>query len=101
MAWDFVRFAALDPANSLQWSVTAGALPALRANGEGAAAEQLVARHPHFGAWLPLLPLAQPEGVLADRDRVWRDVTYPRLLTFLQGGATLEETLAAIEAATP
>ncbi|MBP6789286.1 MAG: extracellular solute-binding protein [Candidatus Promineofilum sp.] len=101
VAWDFVRFATLDPANSLQWSVTAGALPALRANGEGAAAEQLVAGVPQFAAWLPLLPLAQPEGVLADRDRVWRDVTYPRLLTFLQGGATLEETLAAIEAATP
>ena len=84
-----------------QWSVTAGALPALRANGEGAAAEQLVAGVPQFAAWLPLLPLAQPEGVLADRDRVWRDVAYPRLLTFLQGGATLEETLAAIEAATP
>jgi multiple sugar transport system substrate-binding protein len=97
VAWDFVRFATLDPANSLQWSVTAGALPALQANGEGAAAEQLVARVPQFAAWLPLLPLAQSEGASADRDRVWRDVTYPRLLTFLQGGATLEETLAAID----
>lgn len=97
VAWDFVRFAALDPANSLNWSLTAGALPALRANGEGAAAGQLLAQYPQFAAWLPLLPLAQPEGELADR--VWRDVAYSRLLTFLQGGATPEETLAAIDAA--
>ncbi len=97
VAWDFVRFAALDPANSLQWSLSAGALPALRANGEGAAAEQLLARYPQFGPWLPLLPLGQHEGVFADRDRVWHDVTYTRLLTYLQGGATLEETLAAID----
>jgi ABC-type glycerol-3-phosphate transport system substrate-binding protein len=95
VAWDFVRFATLDPTNSLQWSLTAGTLPALRANGEGAAAEQLLARAPQFAAWLPLLPLAQPNGVA---DRVSRDVVYPRLLTFLQGGATAEETLAAIEA---
>lgn len=99
VAWDLVRFATIDPTTSLQWSVTAGALPALRVNGEGAAAEQLLARYAQFGAWLPLLPLAQSEGISADR--VWRDVTYPRLLTFLQGGATLEETLTAIEAAAP
>lgn len=97
VAWDFIRFATLDPATSLQWSLTAGALPALQANGQGAAGEQLVARVPQFAAWLPLLPLAQSEGALADRDRVWHDFTYPRLLTFLQGGATLEETLAAID----
>ena len=29
VAWDFVRFAALDPANAATWSQTAGALPAL------------------------------------------------------------------------
>ena len=69
----------------------------MQANGQGAAGEQLVARVPQFAAWLPLLPLAQSEGALADRDRVWHDFIYPRLLTFLQGGATLEETLAAID----
>ena len=94
MAWDFVRFAALDPANAAAWSQTAGALPALR---EGAAAEQLVARHPLLAAWLPLLPAAQPAGTFAERDRAWRDVTYPRLLAFLQGAATAEATLAAIQ----
>ena len=97
VAWDFVRFAALDPANAAAWSQAAGALPALRAAGEGAAAEQLVARHPLLGAWLPLLPVAQHAGAFADRDRAWRDVTYPRLLAFLQGAATAEATLAAIQ----
>ncbi len=97
VAWDFVRFAALDPANAATWSQTAGALPALRAAGEGAAAEQLVARQPLLAAWLPLLPTAQHAGTFADRDRAWRDVTYPRLLAFLQGAATPEATLAAIQ----
>ena len=97
VAWDFVRFAALDPANAATWSQAAGALPALRAAGEGAAAEQLAARHPLLAAWLPLLPAAQPAGTFADRDRAWRDVTYPRLLAFLQGAATPEDTLAAIQ----
>ena len=98
VAWDFARFVTLDPANSLQWSLAAGALPALRANGEGAAAQQLVARYPHLAAWLLLLPGAQHEGHFPERDRLWREITYPHLLTFLQGGATLEETLAAIDA---
>lgn len=97
VAWDFVRFAALDPANAAAWSQAAGALPALRAAGEGAAAEQLIARHPLLAAWLPLAPAAQHAGLFADRDRAWRDVTYPRLLAFLQGAATPEATLAAIQ----
>ena len=97
VAWDFVRFATLDPANAAAWSQATGALPALRAAGEGAAAEQLIARHPLLAAWLPLAPAAQHTGAFADRDRAWRDVTYPRLLAFLQGASTPEETLAAIQ----
>ncbi len=97
VAWDFARFAALDPANAAAWSQAAGELPALRAAGEGTAAEQLVARHPLLAAWLPLLPAAQYAGTFADRDRAWRDVTYPHLLAFLQGAATPEATLAAIQ----
>jgi len=96
-AWDFVRFAALDPANAVQWNLATGTLPALRANGEGAAAEQLVAQFPYFGPFLQVMPFAQYEGAFPDRDLVWYEITYPRILTFLQGNATLQETLETIE----
>ena len=97
VAWDFIRFAALDPANAVQWNLQTGTLPALRANGEGAAAEQLVAEFPYFGPFLQVLPFAQYEGNFHDRDLVWYEITYPRILTFLQGNATLEETLETID----
>mgnify|MGYP003599517595 CR=1 FL=1 len=97
VAWDFIRFAALDPANAVQWNLQTGTLPALRANGEGAAAEQLVAEFPYFGPFLQVLPFAQYEGNFPDRDLVWYEITYPRILTFLQGNATLEETLETID----
>lgn len=98
VAWDFVRFAALEPANAAAWTQAAGALPALRANGEGDAAQQLAAAQPALGPLLPLLPAAVDLGLGANDDRVWRDITYPRLLAYLQGAATAEATLAGIDA---
>lgn len=97
VAWDFVRFAALDPANAVQWNLASGTLPALQANIKGAAADELVAQFPHFGPFLEILPFAQYEGAFPDRDLVWYEITYPRVLSFLQGTATAEETLSAIE----
>lgn len=97
VAWDFVRFAALDPANAVQWNLASGTLPALLANSEGAAADDLVAQFPHFAPFLELLPFAQYEGAFPDRDLVWYEITYPRVLTYLQGNATAEETLSTLE----
>lgn len=97
VAWDFVRFIALDPANAVQWNLASGTLPALQANIEGAAADELVAQFPHFGPWLGLLPFAQYEGEFPDRDLVWYEITYPRILSFLQGTATAEDTLVTLE----
>jgi len=97
VAWDFVKFAALDPANATQFNLATGTLPALRANGEGAAADALVAQFPYFGPFLGVLPFAQYEGAFPDRDLVWYEITYPRILSFLQGNATLEDTLATID----
>lgn len=96
-AWDFVRFAALDPVQVEEFNLASGTLPALRANGEGQAADDLVAKFPHFGPFLQILPFAQYEGAFPDRDLVWYEITYPRILSFLQGNATLEDTLQAIE----
>ncbi len=97
VAWDFVRFAALDPANAVQFNLASGTLPALQANIEGAAADELVSQFPHFSPFLGILPFAQYEGAFPDRDLVWYEITYPRVLSFLQGTATAEETLSTLE----
>lgn len=96
-AWDFVRFAALNPANAIQWNLASGTLPALKANAVGAAADALVAQFPHFGPFLALLDSAQYEGAFPDRDLVWYEITYPRIINFLQGNATIDETLETID----
>ncbi len=96
-AWDFIDFVALNPDNAVQWNLASGTLPALKANTTGAAAESLVAEFPHFGPFLGILQYAQPEGAFPDRDLVWYDISYPRLLEFLQGNATFEDTLETIE----
>jgi multiple sugar transport system substrate-binding protein len=97
VAWDFVKFATLDPANAVQFNLASGTLPALVANASGAAADELVAAFPHFGPFLQVMPHAEYEGAFPDRDLVWYEITYPRILNFLQGNSTLEETLETIE----
>ncbi len=95
-AWDFIKYVALDPANAVQWNLGSATLPALKANATGDAADQLIADFPHFGPFLELLDYAQPEGAFPDRDLVWYEITYPRILNFLQGNATAEETLETL-----
>ncbi len=97
VAWDFVKFAALDPANAVNFNLASGTLPALVANASGTSADELVAEFPHFGPFLEVMPNAEYEGAFPDRDLVWYEITYPRILNFLQGNATLEETLETIE----
>ncbi|MCB8979786.1 MAG: extracellular solute-binding protein [Ardenticatenaceae bacterium] len=96
-AWDFVKFVTLNADNAVQWNLASGTLPALKANAEGANAEELVAQFPHFGPFLELLPYAQYEGAFPDRDLVWYEITYPNILNFLQGNGTIDETLEAID----
>ena len=97
VAWDFVKFAALNADNAVQWNLASGTLPALKANAEGANGEALVAQFAHFGPFLKILPHAQFEGAFPDRDLVWYEITYPNILNFLQGNMSLEETLTAID----
>lgn len=96
-AWDFISFATLDPSNAAKWNLASGTLPALKANANGATADQLVAEFPYFKPFLEILEYGQHEGNFPDRDLVWYEITYPRILNFLQGNATLEETLETIE----
>lgn len=97
VAWDFVAFAALDEANAAAWNAATGTLPALQANGEGAAREQLIADYPHFEAWFPLLQYGQYVGDLPDRDLLWYEIAYPHLLSVLQGSESVDDALAAME----
>ncbi|MBN1265243.1 MAG: extracellular solute-binding protein [Anaerolineales bacterium] len=96
-AWDFVKYVALDANNATQWNLASGTLPALKANASGANADSLVAEFPHFGPFLEILEYAQHEGHFPDRDLVWYDITYPRIINCLQGNATVDETLELLE----
>ncbi len=96
-AWDFVKFAALDGKNAVEFNLASGTLPALKANLSGTNAEALVAEFPYFEPFLGILEFGQSEGQFPDRDFVWYEVTYPTVLNFLQGNATIEETLKTIE----
>jgi multiple sugar transport system substrate-binding protein len=96
-AWDFIAYAALDPANAVEWNIASGTLPALVANASGHAAELLVAQFPYFAPFLEILSYGRHEGHFPDRDLVWYEITYPRILACLQGNATIDETLEQIE----
>lgn len=96
-AWDFVNFVTLDAGNAVEWNLASGTLPALKENISGANADALVAEFPYFEPFLGILEYGQYEGQFPDRDFVWYEVAYPTVLNFLQGNATLEETLQTIE----
>lgn len=96
-AWDFVKFVTLDAGNAVEWNLASGTLPALKENITGTNAESLIAEFPYFEPFLGILEYGQYEGQFPDRDFVWYEVTYPTVLNFLQGNATLEETLQTIE----
>jgi len=96
-AWDFVNFVTLDAGNAVEWNLASGTLPALKENISGANADALVAEFPYFEPFLGILEHGQYEGQFPDRDFVWYEVAYPTVLNFLQGNATLEETLQTIE----
>ena len=97
VAWDFVKFVALDADTAVEWNLASGTLPAMKENISGANADTLVAEFPYFEPFLGILEYGQYEGQFPDRDFVWYEVTYPSVLNFLQGNATLEETLQTIE----
>jgi multiple sugar transport system substrate-binding protein len=96
-AWDFVKFVTLDSDNAVQWNLASGTLPAIIDNASGANADTLVAEFPYFEPFLGILEYGQYEGQFPDRDFVWYEVAYPRVLNFLQGNATLEDTLKTIQ----
>ena len=97
VAWDFVKFVTLDADNALEWNIASGTLPALKEETTGEKAAELVEKFPFFEPFLDLLQYGVFEGHFPDRDFVWYEVTYPRVLEFLQGISTSDETLETIQ----
>jgi multiple sugar transport system substrate-binding protein len=97
VAWDFVSYVAQNADNALEWNLATGTLPALKANIEGGARDQLLADAAYLEPWLDLLDDAEYVGSLPDRDRLFYRVIVPNILDVLNGQTTPEDALAAIE----
>jgi multiple sugar transport system substrate-binding protein len=98
MAWEFVKFAAAQPENALQWNLTAGTIPALRQLvEEDMYREQLLSSLPWLEALLPTLNNGQYIGDMPDRDLVFYDILYPYILDTLQGLSSVDDALLFME----
>ena len=97
VAWDFARFATLEPAQAAEWNLTSGTLPALIENAEGTAKDDLIAAFPHFEKWFEVLPNAQFVGQLPDRDKLYYDIIYNHGLAALRGDESIPDALQAME----
>ena len=96
-AWDFIKFVAMNEENALGWNIGSGTLPALKANTEGAARDQLVEEYAYFAPFLEILPYGEYMGSLPDRDLFWYDIAYPHVLNMLQEIETIDEALSGME----
>jgi multiple sugar transport system substrate-binding protein len=97
VAWDFVNYVTQNADNALQWNLSTGTLPALKANVQGDARKQLLADATYLEPWLDLLDDAQYLGSLPDRDRLFYRVIVPNILDVLNGQQSADAALAAIE----
>ena len=55
LAWDFVSYVAQNDENALDWNLATGTLPALKANTQGDARDQLLADAAYLAPWLDIL----------------------------------------------
>ena len=97
LAWDFIRFVALDEANAVRWNTDTGTIPALRANVEGDAATALVEQFPQFGPFVELLPYGQYVGDIPDRDLLYYEIIVPHVLAVLDGSESIDDAVVAME----
>lgn len=95
VAWDFVRFAAAEPVNALQWNITSSTIPAIPENAESA---QLATALPWISEELGQLPYGRYMGAMPDRDLVLYEVIYPHILNVLQGVEMVDQALETIDA---
>jgi multiple sugar transport system substrate-binding protein len=97
LAWDFIRYVALDPEAAAAHNRASGSLPALAENAEGAARDEMIAEFPHFETWFEVLPDARFVGQLPDRDKLYYEIIYNHALAALRGDETVTEALQAME----
>jgi multiple sugar transport system substrate-binding protein len=97
LAWDFVSYVAANAQNALSWNLATGTLPAMSANAEGAAKDQIVAKAPYMEPFLGILGNAQYLGSLSDRDRLFYKIIVPSVLDVLTDQATVDDALATID----
>jgi multiple sugar transport system substrate-binding protein len=97
IAWDFVNYVAANEDNALQWNLSTGTLPALSANTEGAARDELLAKASYLEPFLNILGDAVYVGNLSDRDRLFYKIIVPNVLDVLTDQASVDDALSSIE----
>jgi len=97
-AWDVVKFIALDPKNAMRWNVETATLPAQVENTRSPAVDPLLARYPYLATHISLIPYGKYQGHMPDSDKVVYDILYEAIHKLLRGTATVDETLATIQA---
>ncbi len=90
-AWEFSKFATMDPANARAWNVTTGTVPALKSVAED---PTLLNEMNWLGPSLKVLPYGRYVGNLQDRDFIWYNVIATRLVETMQGQHTVQEVLS-------
>jgi multiple sugar transport system substrate-binding protein len=97
-AWEFIRFAATDPTQALDWNITSGTLPALRSLAEGEATRSaFVESQPWVEPFVDVFPYGQFIGHLPDRDLLFYDIIVPHIFNAMLGVETIDDALLAIE----
>jgi ABC-type glycerol-3-phosphate transport system substrate-binding protein len=96
-AWDIVKFIALDPKNAMRWNVATATLPAIAANTRKPAVNPLLEKFPYLSTHLTLIPYGSYQGHMPDSDMVVYDILYDAIQKYLQGSASLEQTLRVIQ----
>lgn len=95
VAWDFIKFVTTDTKNALAWNLASGTIPAIP---EVATSADIASKEPWVAKALDILPYGQYLGNMPDRDLVVYEIIYPYILEALQGVATVDDTLANIDA---
>ena len=96
-AWDIIEYLSVNAENALRFNIGSATLPALKANLEGNAANQLVAAIPYMKAFTEILPFGQYQGHMPDSDLIVYDILYNNVLQYLQGNISIDEALEAIQ----
>lgn len=95
VAFDFAKFAAVDPANAAKFNIASGTIPAIPEVAESA---EIAEAMPYVAKALDILPYGRYLGNMPDRDLIVYDILHPHLLSALQGLETVDEALQAIDA---